>query len=158
MQYYLKEGKRFIPANDPHALDGLNNGMWLVEVKEGSTACTTLKDAEYAKLDAALYEFKEALLSAMSKESQLKPKATKLSKKEQRAWKAYEDIMGKDMPQYFYYSSLDAIAKAGCEVIRKRMIERDPTLKDDTLNSSYKPDKKPNSMAYIELNANDLNK
>ena len=32
---YRKVGKKFIPVNDPQAYDGLRNGFWLIEVRDG---------------------------------------------------------------------------------------------------------------------------
>ena len=35
---YRKVGKKFVPVNDPYAYDGLRNGFWLIQVKDGSTS------------------------------------------------------------------------------------------------------------------------
>ena len=32
---YRKCGKKFLPVNDPYAYDGLRNGFWLIEIKDG---------------------------------------------------------------------------------------------------------------------------
>jgi hypothetical protein len=151
MNYYIKQGKRYKQINDTYALDGLYMGSWLVIVKPGTTSICPISKPEYAKLDVALSEFKEVVVKAMFKASELRPKVTKLSKKEQKAWKAYEDIMGKDKPSYFYYPSLNDIVQEGCEAIKKLMIEKDKTLKDDTMKADYKVENKANSMAYLKL-------
>jgi hypothetical protein len=63
---------------------------------------------------------KEAMVRAMSKKAELRPHSTKMSKKEIKAWEAYEATMGKDMPTYFSYPSLYDIATAGCEAIKEK--------------------------------------
>lgn len=157
MNFYVKKGRRYIQVNDTYALDGLQMGTWLVVVKAGCTSCRPIDKPEYAKLDFALHELKEVMVKAMLEAAKLRPSVTKLSKKEQKAWKAYEEIMGKDKPSYFHFASMEEIAREGCEAIKKIMIERDKELKDDTLRPDYKVENKSNSMSYLELKNGDEN-
>ena len=100
-------------------IDNLEKGTWLVVVEDGSTSATQIKP-DFAEIDAALYYMKEAMVRAMAKKAELRPHSTKMSKKEIKAWEAYEATMGKDMPTYFSYPSLYDIATAGCETIKEK--------------------------------------
>ena len=115
---YEKKNGRYIPLNDSHALDGLSNGVWLVIVKDGSTSCRRKINPKLIELDGALHYLQEGLCKALIKASEMRPKSTPISKKEQKAWSAYKKAMGKDMPRYFEYASFSEIADAGCDYIK----------------------------------------
>ena len=100
-------------------LDDDDNGHWLVVKTKGCSSATQI-DPDYAELDAALYHVREAMIQAMHKKSELRSKSGLMSEKEQRAWKAYDKIMGADKPTYFEFPSLYEIAQAGCDVIKEK--------------------------------------
>lgn len=125
-QYYIKKDGKYIPSNDPYALDGLEEGSWMVVVKKNSTSIKSIKKpikSKLIELDSALHYLSEGLIESMHEASKMRPRATLLSKKEQKAWEAYKKIMGKDMPTYFYYDSLHDIADRGCKYLRKVILE-----------------------------------
>jgi hypothetical protein len=122
-QLYEKVGKKFVPVNDPYAYDGLGEGAWLVMVKPGSKSIRTAIRPSFIELETALRYLEDGLCEAMRKAGEMRPRTTKLSPKEQKAWNAYKKAMGKDMPTYLEYASLSEIAEAGCEYIHKIMVE-----------------------------------
>ena len=121
-KFYIKRGSKYIPYNDPYAYDGLHNGTWLVVIDKG-VSCRSLIKPKCMELEAALHFLQEGLCRALSEKSKMRPKQVKMSKKEQKAWKIFEKTMGKDMPQYFEYASFSEIADAGCDYLRKVILE-----------------------------------
>ena len=109
------------PYRDPNAWDGLSEGSWLVIVKPNGKSARRLLNPGFAEVAAALEEFKEEMVMAMGKANEMRPKVTPISEKEQKAWKAFQDTMGDDMPKYFEYASLSDIAQAGCDIIQKKV-------------------------------------
>jgi len=121
----------------------LSKGTWLVVVEEGHTSATQI-EPDFPELDAALYHVKEGMLKAMHEKSKMRPSSIPWSKKEIKAWDAYQKIMGKDMPTYFQFPSLHDIAKAGCEVIREK-------AKKEKKKYRNKPNKKVNPIMDLEI-------
>lgn len=99
------------------------DGAWLV-IKNGNCTSRRPLKPDFEELDAALNYLLEGMVQAMSEKSKLRPKSVRMSKKEIRAWNAYEKIMGKDKPQYFEYASLYEIAEAGRDYVRKRIVTK----------------------------------
>ena len=124
-QYYIKRDEEYYPVNDPVAYDGLGSGAWLVIVKPGSTSCRNKVDTNHIEIDASLQYLHDGLCKAMAEKSKLRPKSVRMSPKEIRAWKAYEKIMGKDIPMYFEYASHSEIADSACDYVKKVLIEND---------------------------------
>jgi len=142
MQYYVKKGKRYRPVNDPIAYEGLGKGAWLVVVEKGSTSIRRQLDTKLVDLDAALYYLREGLTKAIAKKSEMRPRSTPLSDKEKKAWKAFEKVMKGEKNSYFAeFASYNDIAEAGCEYIKKIMLENNCNVKK--IKKKYK--KKPNN-------------
>lgn len=139
-QYYIKRGKKYFRVNDPGAYDGLGKGSWLVIVNDGCTSIRSVVNPKFIELDAALKYLEESLCDAMSKASEMRPMSIPISEKEQKAWKAFRTIVGKDMPRYFEYKSLSEIANKGCEYIKKIMLENNMDL--DKIKKKYEIKKK----------------
>lgn len=95
----------------------LSKGSWLVTVEDGSSSATTAIEPDFIELHAASHYVREAMVKAMHEKSQLRPRTIRMSSKEKKAWKAYEKIMGDDIPAYFEYASLYEIADAGIKVL-----------------------------------------
>jgi len=148
-RYYTKKNGRFIPAHDPMILDGLPNGSWLVIVKKGCTSCKRLIKPSFLELDAALHYLEEGLTNAMAEASKMRPRSTKMSKKERGAWDVYEKTMGKDMPRYFEYSSLGEIAEKGREYLKKVMLEN--SCDKDKIRAKYEVIKVIDTILDLEV-------
>ena len=64
---YRKVGKKFTPVNDPYAYDGLRNGSWLIQIKDG---CTSIRQEIYpdkAPIHAAARLMEEQLVEIIRK-------------------------------------------------------------------------------------------
>jgi len=109
-EVYKKENGKFVPVNDPYAYDGLSEGAWLVIVEPGSKSIRKAVHPSFLKLEASLRYLEDGLCKAMSKAGELRPRTTRISEKEARAWKTFHDIMGDDMPTLFEYASYSEIA------------------------------------------------
>lgn len=123
-QLYEKIGNKYVTAHDPYATEGLENGTWLVVVKPGSKSMRTLLRPKISELEAALNYLHEGLIDAIREASEMRPSSVFLSKKEQKAWKAFNKIMGEDKVRYFAeFASYDEIARKGCEYVKNIMLE-----------------------------------
>jgi hypothetical protein len=56
---YVKEGRKYKPISEYYSYDYLPFGHYLLHVCEGSTSFRLLIEPEYAKVLAALYEYKD---------------------------------------------------------------------------------------------------
>ena len=149
MQYYVKKGKGYVPVNDPYAYDGLGEGDWLVTVKPGSQSMRTMLNPDLANLEAAIHHLEDGLVRAIAKASELKPRSTPLTPKEQKAWKAFDKIMGNEKVRYFaQFSSYYDIASAGCQHIHKIMVENNCDV--EKIKKKY-PIKKRNENSILDL-------
>jgi hypothetical protein len=128
-KFYIKKNGKYVSHNDPYALDGLTNGVWIVVVGPNSKSCRRKLNAKHAELDGALEYLHEGLCKAMCKAGEIKSRSVKMSPKELRAWKAYDKIIGKDKPSAFCFASYSDIADSACEYIRKILIENGCNVK-----------------------------
>lgn len=101
----------------------IEKGSWLVVVGDGS-ASIQLVNPDFVETKAALHHVKDAMTKVMLKASELRPQSVQMSKKEIKAWAAYEKAMGDDMPNMFQYASIHEVVEAGAKVIEEQ-IEKD---------------------------------
>jgi hypothetical protein len=93
---YEKRGRRYYPVQDREATDGLPNGTWLVDVKDGRRACIkTVDRAEAIAKLAAVPRLTELIVSELQEWSRCRP-AREPTAKEKKAWAAYCAVMGPD--------------------------------------------------------------
>ncbi len=115
---YTRQGSRFVPVHECRFFDALPEGAWLVIVGPGNTAIRRALNPAYAELEAAMRTAEDAMCTAMIEASKLRPREHEMSKKEQRAWAAYKEIMGDDVPRYLgEYASVQEIVQAGLDAI-----------------------------------------
>lgn len=155
-QWYHKKNGRYIPLNDPSCYDGLTEGSWLVTVRPGSTSTRQAITPKFIALEAALEYLEEGLTKAIAEESEIRPSPVRMSDKEIKAWDQFRRAMGtKDMPRYFaYYPSYSQIARAGCEYVKKIMIENNfniKKIKKAVKKIELKNENKSNSMIYLKI-------
>lgn len=86
---YRKVGKKFIPVNDPYAYDGLRNGFWLIQVKDGSTSIRQEIHPDKAPLHAAARLMEDKLVQIICAACEARPNQTKLSPEEKKDWEAF---------------------------------------------------------------------
>ena len=86
---YRKVGKKFLPVNDPYAYDGLRNGFWLVQVKDGSTAIRQQIYPDSSPERAATILAEEKIVEIIRKASAARPSNIPLSLTEKADWEAF---------------------------------------------------------------------
>jgi hypothetical protein len=101
---YRKVGKKFVPINDPYAYDGLRNGWWLVQVKDG---CTSIRQAIYPEksaIQAAAIEMEDKIIDVIRKAGEARPNKTSLSPEEKKDWDTFIKKHGKNFNTLYYPS------------------------------------------------------
>ena len=151
-KFYKKKNGKYVPVNDPYALDGLTNGTWLVSINGGNTRMRTLLNPKYAELDAALDTLSEELTSELMKQSKMRSLSVKISEKERKAWDAFEKVMGKDVPTYVGYKSMHDIARNSCDKIKKIIIENKYDVKKIKEKYNGRKIKVKNAISTLDLN------
>ena len=117
---YRKQGKRYIPVNDPNAFDGLSEGYWLIKVAPG---CTSIRKCIYpdrAEIQAAAHKKEEKLMEIIRKAGEARPQNIKLTKDEHKDWTALINKHGASF-NVLCYPSLYEVA----EKIIEELLEKD---------------------------------
>jgi len=83
---YRKVGKKFIPANDPYAYDGLREGFWLIHIKEGCTSIRQQIHPEKSAITAAARLMENKLIDIIRKACEARPAKITLSPEEKKDW------------------------------------------------------------------------
>ena len=112
---YRKVGKKFVPANDPYAYDGLRNGFWLIQVKDGSTSIRQEIYPDKASLHAAARLMEDKLVQIICGACEARPNETELSPEEKKDWEAFIKKHGDSFNTLSYPSiqeSAEKIVKA----------------------------------------------
>jgi hypothetical protein len=86
---YRKVGKKFVPINDPYAYDGLREGFWLIQVKDGSTSIRQQIYPDKAPLTAAARMVEDKLVDIIRKASEARPNKVSLTAEEKKDWDAF---------------------------------------------------------------------
>lgn len=101
---YRKIGKKFVPVNDPYAYDGLRNGFWLIQVKDG---CTSIRQEVYpdkASIHAAARLMEDELVDIIRKAGEARPNKTPLSPEEKKDWDKFIKKHGESFNTLHYPS------------------------------------------------------
>lgn len=96
MTLYEKRGRRYVPVQDTDAGQGLPNGVWLVDVREGRTMTIRAGDeaaSETIGRVAALPALIDIITDELREHSQARP-ARPLTPKERKAMEAFYAVMG----------------------------------------------------------------
>ena len=88
-QLYRKVGRKYIPANDNYALDGLREGWWLVKVSPGSTSIRQQVYPSKAEIAAAAKDKEDELLQIIREASEAKPAKIPISPEALTDWQAF---------------------------------------------------------------------
>ena len=88
-QLYKKVGRKYIPANDDYALDGLREGWWLVKVTPGSTSIRQQVYPSKAEISAAAKDKEDELLQIIREASEAKPAKIPISPEARADWQAF---------------------------------------------------------------------
>lgn len=101
---YRKVGKKFVPVNDPYAYDGLRNGFWLIQVKDGSTSIRQEVYPDNACIHAAARLMEDKLVDIIRKAGEASPNKTPLSAEEKKDWDKFIKKHGKSFNTLHYPS------------------------------------------------------
>jgi hypothetical protein len=101
---YRKVGKKFVPVNDPYAYDGLRNGFWLIQIKDGSTSIRQEIYPDKASIHAAARLMEDKLVDIIRKAGEARPNKTPLSAEEKKDWDALIKKHGDSFNTLFYPS------------------------------------------------------
>ena len=83
---YRKVGKKFIPANDPYAYDGLREGFWLIHITQGCTSIRQQIYPEKSAITAAARLMENKLIDIIRKACEARPAKITLSPEEKKDW------------------------------------------------------------------------
>jgi hypothetical protein len=116
--YYEKVGRKYVPVAeyDSDYLDAFPKGSTLVMCYPGGQSRRYNIDPDYAALIAAARVAEDAMIQAMSKASELKPKHTPITEGQRRAWKKLAREFGDELATLNGASSYD-IAQAGLKAL-----------------------------------------
>jgi len=116
--YYEKVGRKYVPVAeyDSDYLDAFPKGSTLVMCYPGGQSRRYNIDPDYAALIAAARVAEDAMIQAMSKASELKPKHTPITEGQRRAWKKLAEEFGDELATLNGASSYD-ITQAGLKAL-----------------------------------------
>ena len=117
--YYEKKGRRYVPVAeyDNDFLDSFTKGNHLVMCYPGGTSRRFNIDPNYAAMIAAGRVAEDAMSSAISKASELRPKQTPITEGQRRAWKKLAKEFGDELATLHINSARD-IAEAGLKAMQ----------------------------------------
>jgi hypothetical protein len=108
-------------------------GQYLLQSRDGGLSLKSIPPTYYPELEASLSIIQDAFTKAIADKKvspQLQAKYSKLTKKQQEAWKQWKEAFKTDV---VYLPSNQELAEAGVQAIRKYMIE---LIESRTLNEN----------------------
>lgn len=104
-QLYKKVGKKYIEHNDPWALDGLQDGWWLIKVAPGSKTIRSIVYPNKAEILAAAKDKQDEIIDIIREASEAKPKeGVPMSEQARKDWQWFIDKHGKEFNTIYYPS------------------------------------------------------
>jgi len=133
--YYEKVGSRYKPVSeyDSDYLDAFPKGSTLVMCYPGGQSRRYNIDPDYAALIAAARVAEDAMMQAMQKASELKPKQTPITEGQRRAWRKLAEEFGDELCTLNGASSYD-IAQAGLKALED---EAARLLTNESVKAAY---------------------
>ena len=133
--YYEKKGKRYVPVAeyDSDYLDSFNKGTHIVMCYPGGQSRRYNIDPDYAALIAAGRVAEDAMIQAMHKASEMRPKQTPITEGQRKAWKKLAKEFGDELATLNCASSHD-IAEAGLKALQE---EADKLLTNPAVKKAY---------------------
>ena len=119
---YRKVGKRFVPVNDPYAYDGLRNGFWLIQVKDGCTSIRQEVYPEKAAIHAAARLMEDKLVEIICKACEARPSKTPLSPEEKKDWDKFINKHGESFNTLHYPSIQENAEKIVAALLGKEKV------------------------------------
>jgi len=133
--YYEKVGRKYVPVAeyDSDYLDAFPKGSTLVICYPGGQSRRYNIDPAYAALIAAARVAEDAMMQAMSKASELKPKHTPITEAQRRAWKELAREFGDELAT-LNGSSAYEITQAGLKALED---EAARLLTNESVKAAY---------------------
>jgi hypothetical protein len=104
-QLYKKVGKKYIEHNDPWALDGLQDGWWLIKVAPVSKTIRSIVYPNKAEILAAAKDKQDEVMDIIREASEAKPKeGVPMSEQARKDWQWFIDKHGKEFNTIYYPS------------------------------------------------------
>jgi len=104
-QLYKKVGKKYIEHNDPWALDGLQDGWWLIKVAPGSKTIRSIVCPHKAEILAAAKDKQDEVMDIIREASEAKPKeGVPMSEQARKDWQWFIDKHGKEFSTIYFPS------------------------------------------------------
>ena len=114
---YRKVGKKFVPVNDPYAYDGLRNGFWLIEVKDGSTSIRQEIYPDKAPIQAAARMLEDKLIEIIRQTTEARPSKTPLTEEQKKDWDRFIKKHGEEF-NTLHYPSFQENAEKNVEALK----------------------------------------
>ena len=133
--YYEKIGRKYVPVAeyDGDFMDSYTHGTHLLMVYPGGASRRYNIDPNYAAMIAAGRVAEEAIIRAMHKASELRPKQTPITLGQKRAWERLAKEFGDELCTLHGLSVHDC-AEAGVKAMMK---EADKLMKHESVRKSY---------------------
>ena len=133
--YYEKKGNRYVPVSeyDSVYLDSFSKGTHIIMCYPGGQSRRYNIDPNYAAMIAAGRVAEEAMIQAMHKASEMKPKQTPITEGQSKAWKKLAKEFGDELCTLNCASSHD-IAEAGLKALQE---EADKLLTIPAVKKAY---------------------
>jgi len=113
---YRRAGNKYVPVNDPYAYDGLRNGFWLIQIKDG---CTSIRQQIYpdkAHITSAARLMEEKLVEIIRKSGEARPAKTALTPEQKKDWDRFIKKHG-DCFNTLHYPSMQENAEKIIEAL-----------------------------------------
>jgi len=117
-QLYKKIGRKYVPHNDPYALDGLREGWWLIKVAPGSTSIRQAVHPHKAEITAAAKDKEDQLVDIIRTASEARPKQRPISPEALADWDVFIAKHGNEFSS-LEYPSMQENAEKIIEVLLK---------------------------------------
>lgn len=108
---FRKQGRKYIPVNDPYILDGLQKGWWLVKVNEGCTSVRAQVRPDQSHIHAAARDMEEKLVDIIRKACEARPSKRPCSPEMIKHWNKWTKLCGDEMSSLEYPSFNDNAQK-----------------------------------------------
>lgn len=131
--FYRKVGRRYVPASeyDLELMDSVPKGNHVIMCYPGGQSMRYNIDPALAPMIAAGRYAEQAMLDAMHRIGEARPKRQVLTQDQRRAWQTMKKAFGDDMFSYSYASNRD-IAEAGIKamIAEAEKLMTHPAVKD----------------------------
>lgn len=127
MTLYEKRGRRYVPVRESEEWYTLPAGHYLITIRPGHTSLRRIVEPDLVGFEAAALIAEDAMLDAIRRASESRPRGEKLSLRERRAFQAWKEIMGGAV-FWLERESAQTIAEAGIRAVREayRTADRQP--------------------------------